>query len=50
MYRLLNKSKHNEYSIEAPRGSMGPLIPENNALISQIPQLPESIFLCSPKP
>ena len=24
MYRLLNISKHNEYSIEAPRGSMLP--------------------------
>ena len=32
MYRLLNTSKQNEYSIEAPRGSM---LPENNALISQ---------------
>ena len=43
------------HNSEAPRGVCASLIPENNALIStnpskKIPQLPESIFLCTPNP
>ena len=49
MYRLLNTSKHNKYSIEDPGGSM---LPGSLKIIHwspQLPELPESIFPLLPK-
>ena len=44
MYRLLNTSKHSEYSIDAPRGSMLPWSLKIMHWSPKIPQFPESIF------